>query len=142
MNLQIIPLDLQHRLPVWLQDNLWRLDLVPTITSMKQYQIYWFRLCEVRFHVVTLKGEGTKPYRSQNRSSKVSLQRALGFPLNTMWIKSKTLFPWWTDRTIFSIGWAYSFLVLRFWLVALWAFCNISYRLNDIYLDKFVFMVC
>ena len=70
------------------------LDLAPLITGMKQLQIYQFKLFEERFLVVTLKGEGTKPFRSQKRSSKVFLKHVLHY--NKMYFQWRVLV-----RTIF-----------------------------------------
>ena len=58
---------------------------------LHQLQIYRFYRCVNRIPVVTLKGEDTTPFRSQKRSSKVIIKRALGFPLNTRRIESETL---------------------------------------------------
>ena len=54
------------------------------VVLLQQLQIHRFERCIDGIMVVTFKGEGTEPLRSQKRTSNVSTKCALGFHLNTM----------------------------------------------------------
>ena len=115
--------------------------------------------------IVTLKEEGTIPFRSQKSTSKVFTKCALGFPLNIMWNRFETLITYWVNewlglikilytrvsigqslvsisRTLQNLNFSFcSLYVLDSWLVSPWALSNQTYRLRNLYLDKFVLII-
>ena len=60
-------------------------DLIAATSNLSILMVWeWFL-------VVTLKGEGTVPFRSHKGTSKVPTKHVLEFPLNIIWNKSETL---------------------------------------------------
>ena len=60
-------------------------DLVAATSNLPVLMVWeWFL-------IMTLKVEGTIPFRSHKSTSKVFWKHVLGFPLNTMWNRSETL---------------------------------------------------
>ena len=60
-----------------------RFRLSTVIDLLQQLQIYRFQRCIDGILVVTFKGKGTEPFRSQKSNSKVFSKHVLGFSLYT-----------------------------------------------------------
>ena len=87
---------IEHKHPhLWLWDSTQRfrssavVDLVAATLALLVLMVWeWIS-------IVTLKGECTVQFRSQNSASKAIAKHALGFSLDTLWNRSEILITWW-----------------------------------------------